>query len=98
MKKKKDVTRRRAEDTRNIRRADTFAAVYANDIAVLTTPWDLRLQVGRIDRYDNAGGAVDITVFTDVLMSPPLAKKLLAILGRQIDAYETQVGHIPDID
>lgn len=83
---------------RIVSKAANFFSVYANDLQVFTSPWDLRLVLGEMgDQGIASSGAVvmNISQLGEVRMSPQIAKKLIGLLADQLKAYETSFGQIP---
>lgn len=86
----------RANQQRTVVTDSDFASLYANDLQIQTSPWDVRLIFGCID----VAGTVDdpaavIKQVGEVRMSPQLAKKLTVILIGQLQGYEQRFGPIP---
>ena len=67
--------------------------VYANNVEMLTTQWDVRLTFGQIERADETELAV--REFVRVYLSPQHAVAFHAVLGKQLGIYESSYGHIP---
>ena len=83
---------------REITKSPTFISLYANDVQVHTSPWDVRLLLGSVGELPTADHpVVNITQLADLRMSPQLAKRLVAIMIEQIKVYEERFGPIPDI-
>lgn len=87
------------EVARENKRAPGFVSVYANDVQVQTTPWDMRLVLGAVDEPATSEKPVmGITQLADVRFSLQLAKRLIEIMGEQIVAYESRFGRIPSAE
>jgi hypothetical protein len=71
-----------------------FVSIYANDINVMLTPWDFRLRIGQLDAVDVQANEAIVTILADVRMSPPHLKKLVQVLTKQLEHYETHIGPI----
>lgn len=67
------------------KRTEDFASVYANNVAVESTGWDLRLTLGELDA---SSGVVE--QHTAVTMPWALVKLLVYLLKVQIAAFEIQ--------
>ena len=81
-------------------KSQNFASLYANDVQVQTTPWDIRLILGEITDVspptkDGDLPTMTITQVGDLRMSVQLAKKLTMILLSQLQGYEQNIGPIP---
>jgi hypothetical protein len=81
--------------TRVTTRSNLFATHYANDVQIQTSPWDFRLLFAIIQGVDTATATFEVEQVADVRMSPQLAKRVAAILQRQVDHYERTIGPIP---
>jgi len=88
----------RANKGRTVERAADFASLYANDVQVQTSPWDVRLVFGQIDSLprtpDQAAEAVAVKLVGEVRLSPQLAKRVTMILVEHLHSYESQFGPI----
>jgi len=85
---------------RKVSRSAEFISIYANDIEVQTSPWDMRIVFGEVtDTKPSEEGptVMDVTQLCLLRMSPQLAKRLAAIMQEQIQAYELQFGEIPSV-
>jgi len=83
-----------------VKRAEEFAAaafsIYANDVNIQTSPWDMRLRFGDIVGITDASDpTVNVKVMGDVKISLQLAKKLVGIMLGQLQSYEENIGEIP---
>lgn len=85
---------------REIRRekAPQHFSIYANDIQVQTSPWDVRFLFGQVagpapNNTDDA--PIVVQQQAELHISPQLAKKLMQILTAQIAVYERELGPIP---
>lgn len=71
-------------------------SVYASDVQLQLSPWDMRLRFGDFSIIEEGTEKIaHIKVLGDVKMSLPLAKRLVALMASQLDAYEQNVGEIP---
>lgn len=87
---------RRANTNRKVETVENFASIYANDIQLQTTPWDVRIIFGRIVELGTSDDpSATIHRLAEVHMSPQLAKKLTLLLINQLQHYERQMGDIP---
>lgn len=86
-----------AQVHRDIRRerAQQYVSLYANDIQLQASPWDMRFLFGEASLSDDEDGLVVVKQLAEVRVSPPMAKKLSAILAAQIANYEANFGSIP---
>jgi hypothetical protein len=83
---------------RNVVRSSTFVSLYANDVQIHTSPWDMRIVLGEIaDAEGGSSPSINVNQLGEVRISPQLAKKLVQIIYAQIQAYEQMFGQIPDI-
>jgi hypothetical protein len=88
----------RANVSREVTLVPNAFSVYANDVQLQTTPWDIRLVFGVIASLPSEPTpvtTVGINQLGEVRLSPQLAKKLTMVLFEQLKAYETQFGGIP---
>ena len=77
-------------------KSPNFISIYANDVQVQVTPWDIRLILGELTAPPTPDAPVAvITQLADLRMSLQLAKRLTSILIEQLKAYEQQFGEIP---
>lgn len=86
----------RANVNREVNKSGQFMSIYANDVQVQTTPWDMRLTFGEITGNpvgDNP--MVSVLQTGELRLSLPLAKRLAIILVKQIEIYEQNLGVIP---
>ena len=72
-----------------------FTSLYVNDVHVMITPWDFRLRLGQLESVDSEKNEAVVTVLADLRLSPQHTKKLVQILTKQLEAYEAQLGSIP---
>jgi len=73
-----------------------FVTLYANDIQIQTSPWDMRLTFGEVgDLIPSEVPGIAIKQVGELRISLPLAKKLTMIMFDQLKTYEAQVGEIP---
>jgi len=87
---------RKVQVHRESTKSPAFLSIYANDVDIQATPWDLRLVLGEItDRPSLANPTISIKELCEVRISPQLAKQLAIVLMGQLRAYEEQFGEIP---
>ena len=73
-----------------------FFSVYANDIQVQTSPWDMRLIFGEIAKPAAPDDlVVNINQLGQLRISLQLAKRLAFMMSQQIQAYEELSGVLP---
>src|SRR6185312_1235219 len=83
---------------RDLSRKEGFVSIYANDVQVQTSPWDLRLILGEIgDESADPIPTLRINKIGEVRMSPQFAKKVAQMMVEQLAAYERMFGKIPDV-
>jgi hypothetical protein len=93
---KQEKTIVRANANRRHTQSPSFFSIYANDVQVQTTPWDLRLIFGEITNVPTSKDPiVDIMQLGELRLSPQLAKKMTEVLLDQLSTYEANVGEIP---
>lgn len=83
---------------RELTKAADFFSVYANDVQIMSTFWDMRLTVGQIVDLaprDSESKAMKVEQLGELRISPQLAKRLSVILERQVANYEQNFGPIP---
>ncbi len=86
-----------AEVKRENIRSPEFVSIYANDIQVQTSPWDMRFILGEITTPATAGEpVVTIRQLGELRISPQLAKRLTMIMVDQLGVYEKRFGQIPE--
>ncbi len=86
----------RANVNRRVEESSEYVSLYANDIQIQMTPWDLRIIVGQISGSPSPDDPVLLVrQIGDLRMSPQLAKKVALILLGQIEHYERNIGPIP---
>jgi|ERR1035438_6626031 hypothetical protein len=86
----------RANVNRKQERSPDYFSVYANDLQMQTTPWDIRLIFGLITGTPvDHTGVVNVTQLGELRLSPQLAKLVAMILTQQLRGYEEQFGEIP---
>lgn len=84
--------------TRNVSRSPTFVSIYANDIQIHTSPWDLRIVLGEIaDTVEGDPPSINVNQLGEVRVSPQLAKRLVQVISEQVQQYERLFGPIPDV-
>ncbi len=82
--------------TRETSKSAEFVSLYANDVQVQTTPWDMRLLLGEIsDPPSPESPTLKIQQLGELRISPQLAKRLTLIMLDQIKVYEESFGEIP---
>jgi hypothetical protein len=75
-----------------------FFSIYANDVQVQTTPWDMHLTLGTIDSVTRSDQPVaQIQQMGELRISVQLAKILTKIMADQLQAYEQRFGAIPEL-
>jgi hypothetical protein len=79
----------------NIKSPDFFS-IYANDIQVQVSPWDMRFILGELTDVGTAEHVVTIKQLAELRISPQLAKSLSVILIDQLRKYEDNFGQIPE--
>lgn len=93
---KKKQPRTSGEIVREVRRSPNFVSLYANDVQVQTTPWDVRLILGEIGIEETDGRqVVHVQQTAELRMSLQLAKRLILIITEQLVGYEENFGPIP---
>lgn len=86
----------RANIQREVTVSPDFVSLYSNDTQVQVTPWDIRLIFGEISEISKAEQSIiRIKSTGEVRMSPQHAKRVAALLVKQIEFYESKVGAIP---
>lgn len=85
----------RANLTRSVTNASTFGSYYANDTQIQTTPWDVRLIFGQITAIEPENNRASVEQVAEVRMSPQHAKRVVALLQKQLQNYEAKIGAIP---
>ena len=76
--------------------APNYFSVYANDVQVQSTPWDMRLILGLIMKLPTeATDTVTVSQIGEIRLSQPLAKRLTMIMIQQLQNYEKTFGEIP---
>src|SRR5438105_3925989 len=85
---------------RETTKAEGYFSVYANDIQMQITPWDMRLTFGELEvvtKNEPTMGAtpfVAVKVLGDIRISLQLTKALVKIMIDQIQQYEERFGQI----
>jgi hypothetical protein len=82
-----------AKNTREEVKGTEYFSIYANDVRVQTSIWDVRLKFGEVD--GDVDDRLSIKVLGEVRLSPPLAKALTVLLIKQLQQYEAKHGPIP---
>ena len=88
----------RANVNRLTEKSPSFVSLYANDVQVQTSPWDIRLILGEIDTMSAVGvdnPTITVRQVGELRISVQLAKRLTMILVAQLRNYEELVGEIP---
>ena len=86
----------RANVNREVVRAEPYVTLYANDVQLQTTPWDVRLILGRILELPTAENpTATVSQIGEIHVSPQLAKRVTRLLIAQLQTYEKQMGEIP---
>jgi hypothetical protein len=81
---------------RNVTKSQTFASLYANDVQVQMSPWDMRLVFGEVvEQATRETLTIGVLQVGELRISPQLAKQLTAIMCEQLNIYEEQFGPIP---
>lgn len=76
--------------------APTFVSLYANDVQIQTTPWDVRLIFGHVTSHATPENPSTLVTLTgEARMSPQLAKRVTMLLMMQLQKYEHKFGPIP---
>src|SRR5687768_6528953 len=74
--------------TAPLKREDTvspnFFSVYANDVSVQTTPWDIRLLLGELSLPTDQDRVVRVKQIGELRLSPQLAKRVIMIIAEQL--------------
>ena len=85
-----------AEIRRKNVKSPEFVSVYANDVQVQTSPWDVRLILGEIADLGTADDRiVTINQLAELRISPQLAKRMTMMMIEQLKTYEERFGQIP---
>lgn len=82
---------------REATRATEFFSIYANDVQIGISPWDVRLvfgELGDIVQPDEIP-AIAVRQLGELRISLELAKKLTMMMAEQLKSYEANVGDIP---
>lgn len=66
--------------------------LYANQVYMASTPWDIQMIFGRIQGL--GVGRAETEQLVNIVMSPAHAKAMSQILRRQIENYEAQYGPV----
>jgi hypothetical protein len=83
----------RANVNRKTITAPSFTSLYANDVQVQTTPWDIRLIFGEITDVGSPDEPnVTVRQLGEVRLSLPLAKRLAMIVVDQLKNLEQVLG------
>jgi len=86
----------RAAVVRNTERSNDYARLYANDMQMRITPWDIRMVFGQIvDTPTTSNPTITVREIGELNMSPQFAKRVAAILIGQLEHYERTIGVIP---
>jgi hypothetical protein len=76
----------------SVQRSKDFAVLYSNFVNCGFTAWDVRLNFGLVGVDEN--GAPNMTELIAVVLTPQLAKALVAALNGHVKAYEHENGEI----
>jgi hypothetical protein len=68
---------------------------YANNTAVETTVWDIRLKFAETLENDRESNITKVRELAYVRMSPQHARVIAGILNTHLEHYEAQYGRIP---
>lgn len=90
--KKTEQEKQRQQREVENRQAPNFASLYANNIYVRATPWDIQLTFGEILSADETKMVIENRLAVN--LSPQTAKSLLKTLMGVIQQYEGQIGEI----
>ena len=80
--------------SREVIKSAGFVSIYANDVQVQTSPWDLRLLLSELSDQPTPE-SITVRQLAELRISPQLAKKLTMILIDQLKTYEQYYGEIP---
>jgi len=72
-----------------------YVTVYANQVQMANTPWDIQMVFSSFQASGN--GKVAIEELATIIMSPVHAKVMAKVLITQLRAYEAQFGVIPNL-
>jgi hypothetical protein len=75
-----------------MRQSETFVSLYANNVSLRTTAWDIQLTFGEIQSVDERTLVIENQLAVN--LSPQQAKALANALSGQVQAYERQFGEI----
>lgn len=79
---------------RRATKAASHVSIYANDVQLYTSFWDMRLELGEIGAFPTSPDQpAEVTVLADLRISLPLAKKLAELIEQQIQLFEKTVGY-----
>ncbi|MBK5295326.1 MAG: DUF3467 domain-containing protein [Acidobacteriia bacterium] len=78
-------------------RSHDFFSVYANELQLQTTPWDLRLVFGEVSSAIDLTNTLVSKQLGEVRVSPQLAKRIVMIMVEHLRDYESKFGPIPAI-
>ena len=73
-------------------RSAAFTMVYANNVSLITSPWDVRLIFGETVTDPSNKALVEQRV--SITLSPQTAKALAHVLCTHLHSYENQFGEI----
>ena len=98
--KRKTSSRKSSEKDATVERKKTFrdhdaVTVYANNVELETTPWDIKLRFGTLKRATE--DELEVTETAHVYMSPPHARIFHEVLGKQLDFYEQKIAEIQKV-
>ena len=69
-----------------------FVSVYANEVTIAMTLWDICLRFGELRGTE--GQVLTVRRVADVTLAVPLAKRLVEILTKTIQQYELDIGPV----
>ncbi|HZF30403.1 MAG TPA: DUF3467 domain-containing protein [Gammaproteobacteria bacterium] len=76
--------------------SDNIPTFYINNVEIRSTQWDLRLALGQIAEVRD--GTVEVVDQVHIYLSPQHAKVLARTLSEQVQAYEENVGPLPQAE
>jgi hypothetical protein len=90
------VSGEREDVKREVAKSPDCFHVYVNDVQVQTSPWDMRLILGRVDEAPTSDKpTATIKQVGELHMSLELAKRLAMMMIGQLQVYEGRFGRIP---
>ncbi|HUQ91440.1 MAG TPA: DUF3467 domain-containing protein [Bryobacteraceae bacterium] len=85
----------RAMLSKRFTQSPDFFSVYANDVQLQTSPFDVRMILGEMGDSDSGTATLQVKLLGEVRFSVELAKRLTQILAEQLRGYEERFGEIP---